>query len=97
MVPAHERLEAGDLAVDMRLRLVVQFNLVAHDGRAQILLQHALCTQLLVHRQFEEADRSAHFRFRAEQCGIRVGDQGHCVDAVLREDGDADGQSHPLR
>ena len=74
MVPAHQRLEAGDLAVDMRLRLVVQLELVARDGRAQILLQRALFAQLLVHRQFEEADRSARFRFGAEQRGIRIGD-----------------------
>ena len=85
MMPAHQRLEAGDLAVDMRLRLVVQLELVAHDGRAQILLQRALFAQLLVHRHFEEADRSARFRLGAEQCGVGIGDQRHRVGAVLRK------------
>ena len=97
MMPAHQRLEAGDLAVDMGLRLVVQLDLAAHDGRAQILLQRALFAQLLVHRRLEEADRSARFRFGAEQRGVGVGDQRHRVGAVLREYGDADGQSHALR
>ena len=97
MMPAHQRLEAGDLAADMRLRLIVQLDLVTHDGRAQILLQRALFAQLLIHRQLEEADRSARFRFRAEQGGVRVDDQGHRVGAVLREDGDADGHPHAQR
>ena len=39
MLPADERLEAEDLAVDLRLRLVVQQQLVVLDRGAQIVLQ----------------------------------------------------------
>ena len=85
MMPARQRLEAGDLAVDMRLRLVVQREFVARDRRAQILLQRAFFAQLLVHRQFEEADRAARFRFGAEQRGLGVGDERRSVVAVLRK------------
>ena len=97
MVPAHERFEAGDFAVDMRLRLVMQFDLAAGDRAAQVLLQRAFFSQRFVHRHFEEADRAARFRFGAEQRGTGIGDQGGGVGTILREDGDTDRQSRAQR
>ena len=97
MMPAHQRLEAGDLAADMGLRLVMQIEFLARDRAAQVLLQRAPLAQLLVHRQLEEAHRAARFRFGAEQRGVGIGEQRDRVGAVLREYGDADGQADPRR
>ena len=38
-LPAEQRLEAEDLAVDLGLRLIVQEELAVGDGRTQIVLQ----------------------------------------------------------
>ena len=85
MMPAHQRLEAGDLAIDVGLRLIVKFELVARDRGAQVLLQRALLAQLLVHRHFEEPDRAAHLGFGAEQRGIGICHQRRRIGAVLRK------------
>src|SRR5262245_49642823 len=94
MMPAHQRFEAGDVAIDARLRLIVQRKLVARDGRAQLLLQGPLLAQLLIHRYFEKADGPTHLRFRAEQRRIRVRNEGRSVDTILRIDTDANRESH---
>ena len=52
-----QRLEAEDLAVDLGLRLIVQAQLVAGDGRAQIVLQRVALAQAPVHLGIEEAHR----------------------------------------
>ena len=94
MMPAHQRFEAGDVAIDARLWLIVQRKLVARDRRPQILLQGPLLAQLLVHRYFEKAGGPTHLRFRAEQRRIRVRDESRSVDTILRIDADADRESH---
>ena len=81
MLPAHQRLEADDLAADARLRLVVQGELVALDRRAQILLQRAPLAQPLVHVGFEEADRAAAVRLGAIERGVGVAEQRRSASA----------------
>ena len=97
MLPAHQRLEADDLAVDARLRLVVQGQFAALDRRSQFLLQHAPLAQPLVHVGFEEAERAAALRLGAIERGVGVADQRGGVGAVDREDRDADAQADAHR
>src|SRR5215471_8780562 len=65
MLPARQRLEADDLAVDARLRLVIGDELAALDRAAQILEQRAAFAQPLVHVGLEEASPSALARYSA--------------------------------
>src|SRR5215472_4643296 len=95
MLPARQRLEADDLAIDARLRLVIGDELAALDRAAQILKQRAAFAQPLVHIGLEEADRTASFRLGAVERGIGVADERALVDAVDRIDGDADAEPDP--
>ncbi len=97
MLPAHQRLEADDLAVDARLRLVMQRQFAALDRRAQLLLQRAPLAQPLVHVGFEEAERAAPLRLGAIERGVGIGDQRVGVGAVGREDRDADAEADAHR
>ena len=93
MPPAHQRLEADDLAVDARLRLIVQRQLVALDRRSQFLLQRAPLAQPLVHVGFEEAERAAALRLGAIERGVGIADQRGGVGAVDRKYRDADAEA----
>ncbi len=90
MPPAHQGLEADDLAADPGLRLVVQCQLAAFDRRLQVVLQRAALAQPLVHRRLEEAVDAAAFGLGAIERGVGVGDQRCGVLAIGREDRDAD-------
>ena len=60
MVPAHQRLEADDLAGrDRRLRLVEDLELVVLDRLRQLLRQDAPLAHRLVHVGREEAGAGA--------------------------------------
>src|SRR4029079_1275377 len=63
----------------------------------QILLQSALLAQLLVHRNFEEADRATHFGLCTEERSVGISNQGRRIDSVLRVDSDADREPYPQR
>ena len=93
MLPAHQRLEADDLAVDARLRLIVQGQFAVLDRRSQFLLQHAPLAQPLIHVGLEEAEHAAPFRLGAIERGVGVADQRGGVGAIDREYGDADAQA----
>ena len=41
MLPAHQRLETDDLAVDARQRLIVKHQFVALERRTQIVIERA--------------------------------------------------------
>ncbi len=97
MMPAHERFEAGDLPVDMSLRLIVELKLAPRNRGMQVLLQSALFAQLLVHRHFEESDRSTHVGLGAEERRVGIGNQCRRVDPILRVNSDADRQTHSQR
>jgi hypothetical protein len=56
MIPAQQSLEADDLAIDPRLRLEVDQELVLLQRLSQIVLQQPAVAQLPVHLGFEEAD-----------------------------------------
>ena len=92
MLPARQRLEAGDLAVDARLRLVVQHQLAALDRRSQVVLERAPLAQPLVHVGLEEADRAAPLGLGAIERGVGVAEQRGGVGAVDRIDRDPDAQ-----
>ena len=77
MLPAGERLESEDLAVDLGLRLIVQDELVVRDRRAQIVLQRVALAQAPVHVGVEEADHVAAVGLGAVERGIGVGEQRH--------------------
>src|SRR5262249_39977534 len=72
MLPAGERLEAGDRPVDAGLGLVIGHELVVLDGGAQVLQQRSTLAQAVIHVRLEEADRTAPIGLRAVERGIRV-------------------------
>jgi len=84
MMPARQRLEPDDLAVDTRLRLIVDHDLVALDGRAQVVQHRAALAQAMIHVGLEEADRAASFRLGPVERGIGVAQDRHLVHAVDR-------------
>ena len=92
MPPAQERLETNDLAAKAPLWLVVEFELVALDGGAKILLQRAAFAQPHVHVGLEEADRAARFVLGAIERRIGIREQRGLVIPVRRIDRDADGE-----
>ena len=92
-MPAHQRLETDDGAVDARLRLIVQDEFALLDRRAQLMLKRAPVSQAFVHMRFEEADRAASIGLGAIERRIGVGEQGRRVLAVGRIDRDADAHS----
>ena len=94
MVPADQRFEAHDLAVDPRQRLVIEPQFVVGDGGLQIVLQFASIAQLRGHVGLEEADRIAPFGLGAVECDIGVGEKRRRVGAVNRTGRDADAQAH---
>src|SRR5262245_36714530 len=100
MLPARQRLEADDLAVDPRLRLVMDQQLVLLDRGAKVVQERTPLAQALVHVGLEEADRAASFGFRPVKCGIGVGEERAPVRAVDRVERDAyaqpDAQALPL-
>ena len=75
MLPADQRLEAEDLAVDLRLRLVVEDELAARDRRAQIVLQRVALPELPVHLGLEEADHVPPVGLGAIERGVGIGEQ----------------------
>src|SRR5580704_8144892 len=94
MVPARQRLEADDLAVAARHRLVVQGDLVARDRRLQVVLQRALLAQPLVHVGLEEPDGAATVGLGPIERRIGIAEQRRGIGAVGREHRDPDAQPH---
>jgi hypothetical protein len=94
MVPADQRFETHDLAVDPRQRLKIEPQFVVGESRLQIVLQFAPIAQLRSHVGLEESDRIAPFGLGAVECHIRVGVKGRRVGPVNRTRRDADAQSN---
>ena len=93
MVPADQRFETHDLAVDPRQRLIVEPQFLVGEGGLQIVLQFASIAQLRGHVGLEEADRVASFGLGAVECDVRIGEQARGVGAVSRTGRNADAQS----
>ncbi len=90
MRPAHQRLDADQLALQVDLRLVVQQQLAGVDGGAQVGLQRGARGDHGLHFGLEEAHPVA-----AGDLGLRQRDVGvleHVLDGLLRigEQRDAD-------
>src|SRR6266478_4122965 len=94
MVPADQRFETHDLAVDPRQWLKIEPQLVVGESRLQIVLQFASIAQLRGHVGLEEPDRIAPFGLGAVERHIRVGEQGRRVGPINRTRRDADAQSN---
>ena len=91
MVPAQQRLEAGDvIALQVHHRLVIEFEFSGRKALAQILLHDAAGLHLFVHRGLEEAERAAAVALGAVQCEVGIAQQLVGDKAVARADGDAD-------
>jgi hypothetical protein len=84
MEPSKQGLESDDLASDLHLRLIIQFQLVALDGRTQVVLDGAPFAQLLIHFGFEKADSTSPVRFGTIKRCIGVSHQRLGVRAVIR-------------
>ena len=93
MVPADQRFETHDLAVDPRQRLIIEPQFVVGDGGLQIVLQFASIAQLRRHVGLEEPDRIAPFGLGAVKRDVRVGEKRRRVGPVGRTGRDADAQS----
>ena len=91
MIPAHQRLEAGDLAgLQVENRLVVDLELAVGDGLAEVELQRAPQLQPLVHLALEEAVRAAAVALGEVERHVGVLQQQIGVGSVVRRDRDAD-------
>ena len=91
MVPAQQRLEAGDLAArDVDERLVVQLELVGEQRLAQIELEPAALLHLRVHFRLEEVVGAAALGLGAVERHVGVAQQLVGLVAVGRRHGDAD-------
>ena len=73
VLPAHQRFEPDDFAIDARLRLIIQRQLVLLDGRLQFVLQRAAFAQLFIHFRCKETNRTAALALGPVQRGVRVG------------------------
>ena len=100
MLPARQRLEADDLAVDAGLRLIIDHQLALLDGGAKIVQERAALAQALIHVGLEEADRPASFGLGPVERGIGVGEERrpvHAVDRIERDPhAEPDAQAMPL-
>ena len=107
MVPAYQRLDADDFACEyLYLWLIVQFELLAFERLAQIMLDRKLLRRGRAHRLFIEEEAAATLSLRMVHRHVRILEQ--CVEilAVARIEHDADGsrnenlvraQNHRLR
>ena len=94
MVPAQQRLEAGDLAgLQVKDRLVVELELAVGDGLAQIELERPAQLQPLVHLALEEAVGAAAVALGKIERHVGVLQQQVGVDAVAGRDRDADARA----
>src|SRR4029077_19578661 len=94
MVPADQRFETDDRAVDPRQRLEIETQIVVDDGGLQVMLQFVSIAQLRRHVGLEESDRVAPFGLGAVERHVRVGEKGGRVGPVNRTRGYADAQSN---
>ncbi len=91
IVPAQQRLEAGDAAaIDVELGLVGEAEFRAAQRLVQAILQQQVFAHLVVHRLVEEAIGVAAGRLGRVHRGIGPLQQGVEVLAVVRVEGDAD-------
>src|SRR5262249_1250744 len=86
-----------DPSVAARLRLVVQDQFAALDGRAQLVLERAPLAQALVHVGGEESDRATALGLRAVERRIGIGEQRGRIGAVGRKDRDANAHAGAQR
>ena len=76
MIPAQQRLEAGDrAAAELGERLVMDLELLAADGQSEIGLELAALAQRLVHRRFVEAGEAAALRLGAVERHVGILDE----------------------
>ncbi len=91
VVPAHQRLEAGNLAgLQIKDRLVVNLELAVGDGLAQVELERAARLQTLVHLALEEAMGAAAVALGEVERHVGVLQEQVGIGAVVGRDGDAD-------
>ncbi len=91
MVPAHQRLEAADLAgAEIDLRLVDHGQFVAQQGGAQIVLDQALLAHGNAHFRLEETVHPAAVLLGAVERGVGIGDELLGGGGVGRIERDAD-------
>ena len=88
MAPAQERLEAEDLAIPVRLRLVIEQEFILIEGAFEVLHQSSALAQTGAQGRIEKADAAAE-SLRAVERRISVGEDG-LNRAVFGIEGDAD-------
>ena len=91
MPPAQQRLEADDVSADeIDERLIVHFQLLGGECRAQVDLELAARLRLGVHLRLEEAEGRFAVGLGAIERQVGVAQQTIGVVAVGGRDGDAD-------
>jgi hypothetical protein len=89
MPPAHQCLEADELAVDAHLRLIVQYELL-RDAVPQVILERAALAQRRIGIAIEESHRAASVDLGAVQGGVGIRRQRGRIAAVGWKYRDAD-------
>src|SRR5438105_1177685 len=90
MLPTEQGLEADDVAVDPRQRLIVKTQLVPRDGGCELVLDGAPLAQAVVHFDLEESRLAAAGGLGAVERGVGIVEQRGGIDAVGGKDGNAD-------
>jgi hypothetical protein len=93
VAPARQCLEPEHPAVDLCLRLIVEEELLAIQGGAQVELQSEAVAQAPVELGVEEAHRLAPAFLRPIESGVGIGEQGERVGPVVGIDGGADAEA----
>ena len=91
MVPAYQRLERADaILLEIEERLVVELELAALDGQAEVGLELPTLLGALVEAFLEESEGTAASFLRAVKREVGAPQQRLAVRAVLRRNCDAD-------
>ena len=92
MRPAHQRLEAGNLAgLEVDQRLIIHVQLVRQHGAAQFHFKMTPRLHARIHLRFKEAERALAVRLGAVEREVGALEQFVGVDAVAGRHRNADG------
>ena len=94
MRPAHQRLEAGNLAgLKIDQRLIVHFQLIGEHGAAQFHFKMPPRLHARIHFRFKKAERALAIGLGAVEREVGALEQLVGVDAVAGRHRDADGSA----
>ncbi len=77
----------------LRLRLIVQAEFAAIDGKLDVSLQRAAFLLVAIHLRIEETEGASTFRLGTIERGVGVAHERKRIGSVVREHSNADGEA----